>query len=575
MAALSTLLGSDIVWTGTVYQLSTARRASIDGALQKDGSITATGALNMGSHKITAVTDPTSAQDAATKKYVDDTAAGLSPKGSCRVASTSNVAVLSGILTTIDGTLLSTPGDRVLLTAQSTASQNGIWVIAAGAWTRPADFTTGLHVGGAFMFVESGTSNSGDWAVTNVNGTNDVVDTDSLVITEYSGAGPITVGAGLTKSGNTLDRAALTGDATASAGSNALTIAAAAVTLAKMANLAQDQFIGRVTASTGVPETATVTSAARTVLAVTTVAAMVDTLGGASAGGTGGLARLTSAPLVTPILGTPTSGTLTSCTGLPISTGVSGLGSNVAAFLATPTSANFLAAISDETGSGLVPGATSPTLLGTIDASGATALLHPVAAGAAPTANGDERYDSTKQTYVVGTHGETHTLVQGVSSQQGTTDTITASVVNTTETAFAMSVTIKANSLIANKAYRLTYGLQHIASGTPVTMLLKLHQTNTAGATLWANPSAWTPNASLTSYVGMTFLISGTAAVGASVNVITTCNAQSGNIGGRSSVGQVSLATNADIVLILSGTYSGNTAGNSITLLQAVLEEIN
>jgi len=61
-------------------------------------------------------------------------------------------------------------------------------------------------------------------------------------------------------------------------------------------------------------------------------------------------------------LGTPSSGTLTSCTGLPISTGVSGLGTNVATFLATPTSANFAAAVTGETGSGSLVFATSPTL---------------------------------------------------------------------------------------------------------------------------------------------------------------------------------------------------------------------
>lgn len=74
------------------------------------------------------------------------------------------------------------------------------------------------------------------------------------------------------------------------------------VTLAKMANLAQDQFIGRVTASTGVPETATITAAARTVLDDATVDAMVDTLGGASSTGTGGLVRATSPTLTTPTL---------------------------------------------------------------------------------------------------------------------------------------------------------------------------------------------------------------------------------------------------------------------------------
>jgi len=62
-------------------------------------------------------------------------------------------------------------------------------------------------------------------------------------------------------------------------------------------------------------------------------------------------------------LGTPSSGTLTSCTGLPVSTGVSGLGTNVATFLATPSSANLAAALTDETGTGANVFATSPTLV--------------------------------------------------------------------------------------------------------------------------------------------------------------------------------------------------------------------
>lgn len=69
----------------------------------------------------------------------------------------------------------------------------------------------------------------------------------------------------------------------------------------------------------------------------------------------------TSPTLVTPLLGTPTSGILSNCTGLPISTGVSGLGSNVATWLATPTSANLASAITNETGYGSLAFATSPT----------------------------------------------------------------------------------------------------------------------------------------------------------------------------------------------------------------------
>ena len=79
--------------------------------------------------------------------------------------------------------------------------------------------------------------------------------------------------------------------------------------------------------------------------------------------GTGSLVFATSPTFVTPILGTPTSGTLTNATGLPISTGVSGLGTGVATFLATPSSANLATAVTDETGSGSLVFATSPTLV--------------------------------------------------------------------------------------------------------------------------------------------------------------------------------------------------------------------
>jgi hypothetical protein len=71
----------------------------------------------------------------------------------------------------------------------------------------------------------------------------------------------------------------------------------------------------------------------------------------------------TNATLVTPTLGTPASGTLTNCTGLPIATGVANLGAGVATFLATPSSANLAAAVTGETGSGALVFGTSPTLV--------------------------------------------------------------------------------------------------------------------------------------------------------------------------------------------------------------------
>jgi hypothetical protein len=71
----------------------------------------------------------------------------------------------------------------------------------------------------------------------------------------------------------------------------------------------------------------------------------------------------TDSTLVRPVLGTPVSGTLTNCTGLPVATGVSNLGTGVATFLTTPSSANLLAALTDETGTGANVFANTPTLV--------------------------------------------------------------------------------------------------------------------------------------------------------------------------------------------------------------------
>ena len=105
--------------------------------------------------------------------------------------------------------------------------------------------------------------------------------------------------------------------------------------------------------------------------------------------GSGGIVLQSSPTLVTPNLGTPASATLTNATGLPISTGVSGLGTGVATFLATPSSANLASAVTDETGSGPLVFATSPTFtsqvtLGTQSTTRGTLVLANTTAGSKP-----------------------------------------------------------------------------------------------------------------------------------------------------------------------------------------------
>jgi hypothetical protein len=176
--------------------------------------------ISLNSNKITNLADPTSAQDAATKAYVDAARSGLDVKASVRVATTANISLTGA--QTIDGVVVSA-GDRVLVKNQTAGAQNGIYDVATGAWTRSADSDTSTEFNsGAFTFVEEGTVGAGrGYVLTTANPV--TLGTTSLTFTLFSSAGAITAGTDLSFSGTTLN-VNVDGSSITTNGSNQLAI---------------------------------------------------------------------------------------------------------------------------------------------------------------------------------------------------------------------------------------------------------------------------------------------------------------------------------------------------------------
>jgi hypothetical protein len=140
--------------------------------------------------------DPTNALHAATKQYVDGVAAGLDVKASVLVATTADIT-LSGEQT-IDN--ITTSASRVLVRAQSSAAQNGIYVSAAGAWARATDMDAWAEVPGSFVFVERGNTYADTgWVCTADQG--GTLGSSAMPWTQFSGAGAYTANGGITQSG--------------------------------------------------------------------------------------------------------------------------------------------------------------------------------------------------------------------------------------------------------------------------------------------------------------------------------------------------------------------------------------
>jgi hypothetical protein len=246
-----------------------------------------TGSVSLNSQTITNLADPVNTQDAATKGFVEATSQGLDVKGSCVAATTGNITISTALNNgdTLDGVTLAT-NDRVLVKDQSTASQNGIYVVGSSP-ARADDLAAGSDAAGMFTFVEQGTVNADNGFVCTSNKGSAVTGTNNLTFAQFSGAGQITAGDGLDKSGNTLSV-----DLKANGG---LVIESTEIAV----DLAASSITGTLAVGDG-GTGATSASAARTALGVAIGSdvqaydADLDNLSGCQSGASAALAALTS-----------------------------------------------------------------------------------------------------------------------------------------------------------------------------------------------------------------------------------------------------------------------------------------
>jgi Avian adenovirus fibre, N-terminal len=176
-----------------------------DGAkfIKSDGTVAMTAPLNMGSQTIQSLADPVNPTDAATRQWVlANVAGGVVSSTTVTAASVGSNLTLSGTQT-VDGVALAA-GNTILVKDQTTQSGNGIYTVAAGAWTRMAAMDTWAEVPGMLVSVQQGTINHDTvWLSTaDAGGT---LGTTPITFTQLPGPSDITAGAGLLRTGQVID----------------------------------------------------------------------------------------------------------------------------------------------------------------------------------------------------------------------------------------------------------------------------------------------------------------------------------------------------------------------------------
>lgn len=244
--ALTKIRGNTQIMDLTIGNAQIANSAGIELQKIQDGLLLVKSDGSVGFTAPQAGVTPTLPSHLTTKEYVDSVATGLDVKLSVRAISTSDIT-LSGTQT-VDGVSL-VAGDRILVVGQTNAAENGIYVVSAGAWARSSDADNtpaGEVTGGMFTFIEEGTTFAGTgWVLTTENPI--VLGTTNLVFAQFSQAGVIQAGAGLTKSGNTIDVVSANGGIVVNANDIALTLDGSTLAITsnglKLADLADGKIL--------------------------------------------------------------------------------------------------------------------------------------------------------------------------------------------------------------------------------------------------------------------------------------------------------------------------------------------